>query len=237
MSHSARIDYTVRVSDRARRARLTVTARDGLVVVVPRGWRGDAATLVDARSAWAHEALSRVAERRSLHVAGPAALLPKRVELRAACESLTVVYSGPAAAPARARRAADTVVVSGNGDPAARLAALERWLARAARDVLVPRVHALAAHHGLEPGVVRVRRVRSRWGSCSSRGNVSLSRNLAFLPTHLVDALILHELAHLAHLDHSHRFHAHLATLDPEAREHHHELRTAGRFVPVWAEV
>ena len=78
-SRGAVIPFTVRVSARARHVRLTVTARDGLVVVVPRTWRGDSAAVVDAKAAWALRVLGRVADRRRLHVAGPAALLPERI--------------------------------------------------------------------------------------------------------------------------------------------------------------
>lgn len=230
------IPYAVRVSSRARHVRLTVTAREGLVVVVPRTWRGDPAAVVAAKAAWALRALGRVADRRRLHVAGPAALLPERIELAASGQSLAVVLSQHAAGPASARRAADSVVLSGDPDPAARLAALDRWLTRTARELLVARVRVLGARHGLVPRAVRIGRARSRWGSCSGHGTLSLNRNLMFLPPHLVDALILHELAHLRHLDHSPRFHAFLATLDPDAARHRAELRAAGDLVPAWAE-
>jgi hypothetical protein len=233
---SVTIPHTVRVSERARHVRLTVSARDGLVVVVPRTWRGDPAAVVDAKAAWALRALERVADRRRLHVAGPAALLPERIELAASGESLVVTHSPPAAGPASARRPAGRVVLSGDPDPAARLAALDRWLTRTARESLGARIHILAARHGLIPRAVRVGRARSRWGSCSGRGTLTVSRNLMFLPPHLVDALILHELAHLRHLDHSPRFHAFLATLDPDAARNRRELRAASVLVPAWAE-
>lgn len=235
-AHGEVIPYTLRVSTRARHVRLTVTAREGLVVVVPRTWRGDPAAVVDAKAAWALRALGRVADRRRLHLAGPAALLPERIELAATGESLAVTHSQHAAGPARARRAADRVVLSGDSDPAARLAALDRWLTRAARELLVARVGVLAARHGLGPRAIRIGRARSRWGSCSGHGTLSLNRNLVFLPPHLVDALILHELAHLRHLDHSPRFHAFLVTLDPDAARHRAELRAASALVPAWAE-
>ena len=79
--------YTVRVSQRARHPRLTVTPRDGLVVVVPKRWRGDPAELVALKRAWAETALAHVAEERALHAAGPDALLPDRIDLRAAGET------------------------------------------------------------------------------------------------------------------------------------------------------
>ena len=63
-----------------------------------------------------------------------------------------------------------------------------------------------------------------------------LNRNLLFLPPELVDALILHELAHLRVMDHSARFWSLLATLDPRVLEHRARLKKAADLVPVWAD-
>ena len=82
--------YTVRRSKRARRVRLTITARDGLVVVLPERWHGDIDALVAEKRTWAERALAQVAERRALHVAGPEALLPDAVGLRALGETWPV---------------------------------------------------------------------------------------------------------------------------------------------------
>lgn len=226
-------EYTVRVSARARHVRLTVSALDGLVVVVPKGWRGDAAAIVAQKREWAHRALSRFAEKRALHAAGPAALLPAEVELRR-CGRVLPVRAAESSRTRAAER--DGVLVVAGPDDDARLAALSRWLDRVARDELPARVHELAREHGASVTRVRVGRMRTRWGSCSARGTVSISRNVVFLPPHLADALICHELAHTRVLDHSPRFWAYLSLLDPNALAHRAELRRAGRFVPAWAE-
>ena len=164
------IPYTVRVSDRARHVRLSVSARDGLVVIVPRGVRVDADALVRAKQAWARRALSRVAERRALLGAGSAALLPGEVSLPAVGMTLPVRYEDSGAAGARASRHGGELVVVGCSDPDVRLAALNRWLDRTARELLPERLAELAAQHGLDYSAVRVTKARSRWGSCSSSG-------------------------------------------------------------------
>ncbi len=230
------IPYTVRVSARARHVRLTVTARDGLVVVVPRGVRVDAAALVDSKRAWAVRALSKVAEKRELYAAGPDALLPATVELTASGERLPVRYEVTAARSARARRRGDELVVSGAPDAEARLAALGRWLDRTAHEVLPSRVSELAAVSGLHFSAVRVTRARSRWGSCSAQGVIALNRGLLFLPAELCDAVILHELAHTKVMDHSPRFWSVLSTFDPDARAHRARLKDAALLVPAWAD-
>jgi predicted metal-dependent hydrolase len=230
-------EYAVRVSARARRVRLVVSAREGLVVVVPRNFRGDVAQIVASKREWAERALERVADRRSLHAAGAEALLPDRIELPAFRVSLPVEYRATASATTSARAANGALVVSGNIDDAeACLAALTRWLDREARSLLLPMLAEVARDAGIAYASARVRRQRSRWGSCSARRTISLSRNLVFLPRHLVRALMLHELAHLRVMDHSPRFWAELGRLDPHAQRHRAEMRHAADHVPPWAE-
>ncbi len=73
---------------------------------------------------------------------------------------------------------------------------------------LPPMVARLAAEHGFSFGAVRVKATRSRWGSCSARDDINLSISLAALPDHLAEYVVLHELCHTVHKNHSHRFHA-----------------------------
>lgn len=229
--------YSVRRSARARRVRLVVNARDGLVVVVPQRWRGDIDSIVAEKAAWAEAALARVADARALHVAGPDALLPDAVELRAFDEGWPVEYRATDASGCRAHLDAGVLAVVGDIDDAgACLGALDRWLDRVARERLLPLLADVSADAGLPYASARVRRVRSRWGSCSARKTISLNRNLVFLPPHLVRTLMLHELVHTLVMDHSARFWGTLATYDPEALENRAQMREAGRFVPPWAD-
>jgi len=231
------VPYSVRVSSRARHVRLTVTARDGLVVVVPAGVLVDAGALVESRRDWALRALAGVAEKRAQFAAGPDALLPARVDLAACGASLSVRYEvSPQRCTARSRTGGETIFVTGAAQAEARLRALRRWLDRAARDFLPQRLAELSATSGLGYSAVRVTSARSRWGSCSARGTISLNRTLMFVPAELCDAVLLHELAHTKVLDHSARFWTLLSTIDPDAKAHRAALRKAGELVPAWAE-
>ena len=235
---SALPPYTVRRSKRARRVRLTVTPREGLVVVVPIHWRGDVAAIVAEKREWAEAALARIGERRAVFAAGPDALLPDIVELRAFSETWPVEYRGTAATTVRARTDGAVLAVVGNIDDAeACLAALSRWLDRLARERLLPLLAEVAAETGVAYASARVRHVRSRWGSCSAHATISLNRALVFVPAHLARSVLVHELAHTRVLDHSPRFWAELERLDPDARDHRRQLTEAGRFVPPWAEL
>ncbi|MDZ4168662.1 MAG: YgjP-like metallopeptidase domain-containing protein [Coriobacteriia bacterium] len=231
-------EYTVRRSSRARRARITVSPRHGVVVTVPAGWRGfDAAAIVAERREWIAEVSEQFGEQRALWTVDPAELLPDRVHLEATGEEWAVHYRATAATTVRVIESSDTLTVSGaTQDATACLAALQRWLQAAANERLVPRIDELARRHGLVPTRVTVRGQHARWGGCSGRGAITLNRALLFLPEDLVAAVMVHELAHLSHPNHSPRFWAHLAKLDPLCDVHRAAIRDAWNRVPAWAE-
>ena len=93
---------------------------------------------------------------------------------------------------------------------------VERHLWRLAARELPGRVLELASLHQLPVPRVCVRNQRSRWGSCSRRGTISLNWRLVQAPPFVRDYLILHELAHLKEMNHSRRFWREVAVLCPD---------------------
>ena len=85
---------------------------------------------------------------------------------------------------------------------------VEECLRRRAQRMLVPRLMQLATQRGLHPRHVNIRKTKSRWGSCSTQGNIQLSLYLMTLPPHLRDFIMHHELTHLMEMNHGERFHA-----------------------------
>lgn len=81
-------------------------------------------------------------------------------------------------------------------------------LRRAAKAELPQRVAYFARKFGFSYGRVTIRAARTKWGACTCRNNLSLSLYLMALPEHLRDFVIVHELCHTVHHDHSSRFHA-----------------------------
>ena len=84
--------------------------------------------------------------------------------------------------------------------------AVVAWYKRAARELLVPRVHELAARAGIPAPRVMISSAMARWGSCNSRREVRLAWRLVKAPRELIDYVICHELAHLRHMNHSAAF-------------------------------
>ena len=144
---------------------------------------------------------------------------PRLLDHRPAAPRLTILF-GEGREPAR---------------PAVE-AMLETFLRAETARRLGPRLMELADGAGIpRPRAVRVANQRTRWASRSSSGTVSLSILLLFLPRPLADHVLLHELCHVAHMDHSPAFHALLGRLDPLARAHDASLKTADRdYVPRW---
>ena len=83
-----------------------------------------------------------------------------------------------------------------------------RWLRDRARDALARETEAYASQAGLRLGQVSVGDPRSRWGSCTAEGNIRYSWRLICAPVFVRQATVAHEVAHLAHMDHSPAFHA-----------------------------
>jgi len=93
---------------------------------------------------------------------------------------------------------------------------VERHLWRLASRELPPRVFELAALHRLTVNRVTVRNQRSRWGSCSRRGTISLNWRIIQAPQFVCDYLILHELMHLRQMNHSARYWREVESVCPD---------------------
>jgi predicted metal-dependent hydrolase len=102
---------------------------------------------------------------------------------------------------------------------------VERHLWKLAARELGPLVSHYAGTHGLSVKKVTVRNQRSRWGSCSRRGTISLNWRLVQTPSQVRDYIILHELAHLKQMNHSRRFWAEVEKMCPDYRTAENWLR------------
>ncbi len=229
--------YTIRYSSRAKRVSLRMSPERGLEVVLPRG--ADAARVPDfvrRKRAWIEKQTRRLAERRGLLLGQP--LLPEQIPFRAVCEVWQVRYVDGSGAPRLTmRRARGVLVVSGaDTDEQACRRHLLAWLHRQGKRCLIPWLEALGQEYGLAYGSVSIRRQKTRWGSYSARGNVSLNCKLLFLPASLTRHVLIHELCHSRYMNHSARFWRLVTALDPDTASSRVALRDAWRYVPRWAQ-
>ena len=122
------------------------------------------------------------------------------------------------------RRGAVLRVSTASLDEGEMRALIERWYRREAATYLAGRVEHYAPRLGVQPSKVTIRGQRSRWGSCSGRGTVSLNWRLMMVPGALTDYVVVHELCHLRHMDHSQRFWAMVSEAIPDYRQRRHSL-------------
>jgi len=94
-----------------------------------------------------------------------------------------------------------------------------------ARENLEKRLSELAEQHNFQYNRVSIRSQRTRWGSCSSKDNISLNMKLLHLPQQLIDYILLHELVHTRVKNHSKDFWNELETVVPNARTVDEQLR------------
>lgn len=225
--------YSVRTSARARRLHLKVSPLGRVEVVAPRRVAArDVLAFVERHRDWLQRTLARLgAERARYHAAEGG--VPARLELRAFDEVWTITRTR--GATTRVSVAPERVLLLRGDDEARLTAALRRWLLAHARAELAPRLRELSAATGLAYVTLSVRAQRSRWGSCSSRGTISLNRNLAFLPPALARYVMIHELCHTRHMNHGPRYWRLLQGHEPEFRARERELRRGDLYIPAWA--
>lgn len=112
-------------------------------------------------------------------------------------------------------------------DPATQRArdAKKKILAKKAREYLPYRLEYYAKLYGYTYERCRLSHAATRWGSCSTSGTISLNIGLMQVPETLRDYVIIHELAHLNHMDHSAAFWAEVGSHDPHYKEHRKKLK------------
>jgi hypothetical protein len=226
------ISYSVRRHPRARRLKLRVR-RDGSVQVTApkRACRSGIQAFVDEAGPWIRQRRAALdAQRLPAAERGP---FPVRLRLDAIGRLLPVTYATADAARWRFGRDALAIALVERQPEAARRLLVDALKSLADRS-LTPRLLEWAERGKLQPSSVRWRNQKSRWGSCSSRGGISLNVRLLFLEPDVVDYVLVHELAHLDHPDHSPAFHARVASLLPRAGVLRRRLKTAGDRVPDW---
>lgn len=225
--------FSVRQSGRARRLSIKVFPRGRVEVVVPKRTRpADVREFVEAHREWIERARESFAAE---HTPEPFAL-PATVDLSGVGQHYRVRYEArQGAASVKYRTQSNTVVLSGRTeDEKLCVRALKRWLTNLAKREYAPRLRALSALTANAYKKLHVRGQRTCWGSHSSNGTISLNYCLMFLePAHLRYVMI-HELCHARHMNHSHRFWRMVAEFEPDYRRLDKDLNSSWKKIPTW---
>ena len=219
--------FAVRVSPRARRLTARVHVGGRVEIVVPVGVSVKAVRdFVQRFTPW----IDRKVAAMQCHTE-PATLVPEVVDFRLTNERFDVEWQG-AQKRSVAERGGRVRVLAPDDRGARHL--LQGWLKNAAGERLVPQLMRLADDLNYSVARVAIRCQRTRWGSCSTRGTVSLNCSLVFLAPEVVRYLFIHELAHTKHMNHSASFWRLVEKLEPEYRRLDRELLAGWRTVPAW---
>lgn len=219
--------FAVRVSARARRLTARVHVGGRVEIVVPVGVKARAVRdFVQRFTPWIDRKVAAMQ-----CVAAPAAAVPEHIDFAFTGERFEVRWE-PAARREVALGAAGLVVRAPDRESARER--LQRWLREAAGERLIPGLLELARDLKCRVERVSIRCQRTRWGSCSTRGTVSLNCSLVFLRPEVVRYLFVHELAHTRHMNHSADFWRLVESLEPDYRRLDRELLAGWRTVPAW---
>ncbi len=188
---------------RARQVSLRIDPRAGAVVVTlpPRVRRAKGLALLASHAGWVRQRLAALGPAQALE---PGTVLPLGGVAR-------VIRLDPAG-PAGVRLGPGAILVGGAVPVAVQVAGFLR--AEAARQI-APRVVAHAARLGVVPRAVRLKDLRSRWGSCAADGTLVFAWRLVLAPDWVLDYAVAHEVTHLREMNHGPRFWALLAGLSP----------------------
>ena len=211
-------------SPQARRYRLTLR-RDGLAVAtIPvRGSEREAVKFVEAQRDWLDRARARQAEKPR-----PVGswMLGTHVLWRGSMHEVRLAATGPKPQVSVAADHFRVAALESDLRPT-----LEAHFARRARIELPARTWELAAETGVDVKQVSVRNQRSRWGSCSASGTISLNWRLIQTPATVRDYIIYHELMHLREMNHSARFWLRVEEVCPWWREAEKWLKRNGSLL------
>ncbi|MBK1666606.1 hypothetical protein CKO28_00930 [Rhodovibrio sodomensis] len=123
---------------------------------------------------------------------------------------------------------ASELLLPANADPAARTASFLKALCRERIEAVLPTYLERLKPH-LQPSHVRIKDLRTRWGSCSSKGGLNFNWRLILAPAYVLEYVVAHEVTHLVHMNHSARFWTALREIEPRTRSAESWLNSQGR--------
>lgn len=221
--------YTHRVHPRARRMTLKVSPTGEVIVVTPRfipQW--SIKQFVNAHTEWIQTQLEQQINSNAYNSTDKLLLFGKQYKL-----SLNYTSELPAGVHIQGTQIYlnPTEPLLKNSWLDSHTEQLNRFLKRTARTYIEPRTSQISQTMAIEYQQLRLKEQKSRWGSCSSDGNLNFNWRLVHCPPEVIDYVIVHELAHRKHMDHSSKFWNLVAQFNPDHRLHRGWLKRHGRFL------
>lgn len=227
--------YSLRKSKRVRNIHIKISPRHGLEVVVPyRCNPQEWVDVLDSKRSWVEKHLQNINTATHAEIQNT---LPTQINLPAIDQVWQINYIATDSRHKIIIRPQNELVVIGDisqKDNCKKL--LVKWLREHAKAQLLPWLQRVSAETGLLFTGANVRGQISRWGSCTANKAISLNYKLLFLPSEIVRHILIHELCHTVHLNHSAKFWQLVEYFDPNWRQYRQESRRMQNNVPLWVE-
>lgn len=223
--------YYIRQSLKAKRINLRICPERGLELVVPASAsEQEAISFLNSKRNWVekHQNIFLKAHKQKTH--------PQQISLEALQKTWTIRYE----AMENYRRIKlltlpnELVLLGPIHDVHLCIKQLKTWLSILAEKYLLLWLRQLSQRCQLPFNQLTIRGQKTRWGSCSSDKNINLNYKLLFFPYHLIEYVIIHELCHTVHLNHSKRFWRLVEKHCCSYQNARAELRQIDRFIPDW---
>ncbi|MDX2273691.1 MAG: SprT family zinc-dependent metalloprotease [Cyanobacteriota bacterium] len=230
------IAYHVRLSHKAKRIRLHVSQPDHVNVIIPKGFDPQGIpAILQAKQTWL---LKTWHDLQTGQLSAPASF-PRVIDLLAIDQQWQVTYETwheSLDQPAHLEQNDYLLILRGSPHWEYYQKPLQGWLKQRAADYLLPWLKDVSQTLGLSYVHASIRGQKTRWGSCSSQRKISLNYKLLFLPKDQVRYVLIHELCHIIHLNHSSQFWQLVKSFEPNYLRLRRDLRLSYRWIPNWLE-
>lgn len=227
--------YSVRVNPRAKHMRLYISEHSGLEVVLPRPCNKQRIDkFVAEHHAWISKHQTKLLQYQARQQAR--SKLPTCIDLSALQQKWSLHYQFVENRQrVYIKQMPDRLLVTSpfNAQESI-IKQLVNWLKQKARLGFHPHLEALSRQMQLPFKSYNISQQKTCWGTCNHHAEISLNYKLLFMPERLVRYVMIHELCHTRHLNHSKNFWTLVEFFDDNYREHKKELRQAEQYIPLW---
>lgn len=221
--------YSIKRHWRAKHVKLSFSATNGLEVTVPKRFSlKHLPAIIEEHKDW-------ILKQKHAQAPRPALVRPQDIHFLAFNQKLSVHYFQNQKQPRVKQFSKDGIILSGDiEDIEVCREKLNAWVRRQAKLLLIPYFKELASQLLLPYSDVTIRAQSTLWGSCSHDKSIRLNYKLLFLPEELMRHIMIHELCHTRHMNHSEKF-WHLVSLYDENWEvNRRSMRSADKYMPAW---
>ncbi len=223
--------YTVRYSKRAKYVRLSISPEKGLEIILPIKSSADCIpALLKDKQHWINKHVDKLTPKIKPN-------LPESIYLQAMGLKLNVRYIALNYKTVKATLIKDSLNVVGNVKNETLVKeALLLEIKTIAKKHFLSQAQQLAKKYNFSYQQIKIRAQKTRWGSCSTKGNINLNYKLIFMPPSYLHYVLLHEFTHTKIMNHSVKFWKTLEQVLPNSKFHDQQMKSAHKYIPQWSD-